>query len=142
MSIAGEFEAVLQRAGSAIEQALSTDVSEWAKSEIQISLLKNVYSYAASPEAMAKRRMASGGLLDRSNMQSVVSGGNGSYTLTITDEADMQEGGGGLADIVTQGLARYRQPYPRPFMEPAEQAMAESGDVERLIKAALTAAGL
>ena len=144
MSLMGEYEAWKSKVISVAEKAMGSDVADLAKNELNTMIHKNVYSYGATAQAMAQRRMDGGGLSDKANFKDEVSSSGDSITLTITNEAGVQGSPTGvqLVDFVTQGMKNYKQPYPREFMKPTEELLVGSGKVEALVASAIHAAGL
>ena len=125
MSFLGCYQDLLRRVESAVDQVLETEVAETVKDVMENQLEHQVYSYEASAQAMATRRLDAGGLLDRQGMASRV---EAEHTLIVENTAPFQGSPVDyttLNDVVERGEAAFRQPGPRPFVAGTqEQAVA------------------
>lgn len=126
MSFLARYEALQQKLETAVDQALESEVAETVKDIMEEKLESVVYSYQATPEAMAVRRYANGGLQSRENMNSRV---EESHTLVVENVAPLQgtPTGRALSDVVNDGDSNYRQPGPRPFVTETETEAISSG---------------
>lgn len=120
MSVLQEYMAIMARLEMAVDDALDTEVAEAARTEMSRQVHERVYD-AYTPQDPATRRMDSGGLSDVRNYDARVEAG---HMLTVENNTPMQHpDGGNLTEIVEQGRTAYRMPFPRPFVEAAEQAV-------------------
>lgn len=152
MPVTAEFTAMMNRAWNAIDAGL-LKAGEAAQDVLQKVMDENVYSYAASPYAMYKRRKEAGGLKDKGNIiATVIDVGTAGRTheLQVEDFAGLQDWGpsirsAGAAErldqIIETGDPSYRQPGPRPFYKDAEKQLVDGGIVEGEIAGALMDAG-
>ena len=135
-----EAEEVLTKIDLAVMEAVETTMRSGLLNEIQKKALSEVYSYGATGWAQSKRRYTIG---DESVMDIVAGGGGGNFYLEITNRAFTQNpSGADEADIVEEGYANYRQPGPRPFMQPALDEYIASGKAEADLNAVLSSYGL
>lgn len=143
MSLKSELTAFLAVLDLAIEDTMLQEVTDETIKAIQESLYEEVYSYPASPMAMASRRYEKGGLADPCNMFSTYDNETG--VLEVMDIAPFQEGdiGGGLSltEVVEDGDAGFGQPYPRPFIQKAEDKIS-AGRFEQALTIGLKKRGL
>ena len=127
-----------------VKEVLLGEATETVKDIMQEQLEENVYAYPATPEAMESRRYEQGGLKDRANMVAHVEPG---LMLVVENVAGFQEkwlnqsSDHDLSDVVDQGIAGYRQPGPRPFVNPTENECVASGRVLTAINNGLTSRG-
>lgn len=140
INIISDAEEILRKLDEAIMVALNTTMRKGLLEEIQTKALWNVYSYGASAWAESQRRYTIG---DERVMDVKTGGGNGSFYLTITNNAVTQNpSGADESDIVEQGFSSYRQPGPRPFMQPALDEYIGSGRAEADLNSVLASYGL
>ena len=127
MSFMAQYHNLMTRVESAVGNALKAEVAEAVKDVMENQLEHQVYSYEASAEAMATRRLDSGGLLDRQFMVSDVTqtasipmgAREAEFELTLEDTAPFQGTqvkGKALSDVVEKGIEGFNQPGPRPFV--------------------------
>ena len=128
MSFVARYQELLHKVEQAVDDTLANEAAETVKDIMEEKLDSVVYSYAATPEAMSKRRMANGGLLARANMISRV---EDEHTLVVENVAPLQgsPAGRALSDVVNDGDANYKQPRARQFVQSTEQEAAASGRV-------------
>ncbi len=146
MGLREDLAAVEQRLHKAIDRAMQTDVAEAAKSMLQESVAQNVYG-AYAPEAYVRRGEQNGGLADRSVME--VSYSPAEHLLQVQDMSRDNGNGRLIAPVVEagEGYTWYhakiykKQPFPRPFHQPAEEAMEKSGAFEQALRAGLSRDG-
>lgn len=72
MSVLAEFEGMLTKIGSTIEDTLQGEIADFTKKTLQESMQYSVYTYNASPWAMRSRRGDMGGLADMDLMRAEV----------------------------------------------------------------------
>ena len=138
--LVSDAQAILQKADTAIMVALETTMRKGLLESIQTKALFNVYSYGATEWAESQRRYTIG---DERVMEIEAGGGNGDFYLKITNNAFTQNpSGADESDIVEQGYANYRQPGPRPFMQPALDEYIGSGRAEADLNYVLASYGL
>ena len=148
MSFIQKYDSLLEKVRAAVKDALENEVAGEVKDIMQDQTDLQVYSYDASPMAMATRRVDDGGLGDKRNMVadvvrlgSVPVGGRSSeYELTVENVAPFQSPTGGskaLSDVVEEGLKEYRQPCPRPFVSGTEKQAVNTGAAYRALKEGL-----
>ena len=128
MSFVARYQELLHKVGQSVDDTLENEAAETVKDIMEEKLDSVVYSYAATPEAMAKRRMANGGLQSRANMISRV---EDEHTLVVENIAPLQgsPAGRALSDVVNDGDANYKQPYARQFVNETEREAVASGRV-------------
>ena len=145
MSYTAPYTTLLSRVEAAAKDALECEVAQEVKDIMKEQTGYQVYSYDASPMAMATRRVDDGGLGDQRNMRSDVQGdGAGTYTLTVENTAPFQfpmGGGTALSDVVEKGLKAYNQPYPRPFVAATQTQAVSSGRAYQALKNGLRRKG-
>lgn len=139
MGVLDDFNEIMAKAKMSINDALAGPMADGLQEKVQAKAMEQVYSY--NPDFYS-RREADGGLIDKANMPTTVS----DMVLTLENTTGLQNLFGGndsspLTPIVEEGVGAYHMPYPRPFMEEAEEEYA-SGEGEAEIKRALAAAGL
>ena len=142
MSFVQKYNALLARVEAAADDALGREVAETVRDIMEEQTEYQVYSYEASPMAMASRRADCGGLGDRRNMAAAVLPG---HELTVENTAPFQSpasGGSALSDVVEQGLSRYHQPGPRPFVAGTQEEAVSSGRAYRALMRGLHRNGL
>jgi hypothetical protein len=128
VNIMSDAEEVFTKIDQAVMEAVETTMRRGLLDEIQSKALSEVYSYGATEWAESKRRYTIG---DERVMNIVAGGGGGNFYLEITNNAFTQSpGGADESDIVEEGYANYRQPGPRPFMQPALDEYIASGRAE------------
>lgn len=134
---------VLEQYQTMIRPKIETAIGNALRGEIKDSLVEligqkaeeNVYeAYTPTEENLLKRRYELG---DRKNLIILVRGN----TITIKNVTVMQSGEPGEAAVVEEGMESYRQPFPRPFMEPALRVFIDGGIGELALKRELEAAG-
>lgn len=135
-----EIYGVISEIEAAIQTALGTTMKDGLLREIKKKAEENVYSYSATAWAMSSRR---GMIGDLGNMDTEVGGGGGEYFLSITNITQLQHpGGADESDVVEGGWENYRQPGPRPFMQPALDEYVGSGRAEADLNSVLASYGL
>lgn len=138
MSVIQDYMQIRGLLDAALENALRDNVADGLKKAIQEKAQENVYSYAASPSAMYKRREENGGLIDDATMITTVEG----LTLTLENAAEPQHANGiNLTPIVEEGDPDWHQPFARPFMDEARNEYVDNGKADSDIAAALRAMG-
>ncbi len=125
MSFVARFMMMKERLEDAIDSALLTDVAEEVKDIMVSNLDSIVYSYSATPQAMATRRY-DGGLRGKYHMAASLPE---KHTLVVENTAGMQGGAASraLSDVVNDGDPAYRQPGARPFVSATEREAVASG---------------
>lgn len=119
-------EAYVAHLERSIDLVMQDQVADGIKDEIADSVSKNVYTYEPR---FYSRRVFSGGIRDKSNMQQDYDPSE--KALTITEEAPWQQLYGGdtpstdLATVIENNEI-YNAP-PRPFMEKAAKEYLQSG---------------
>ncbi len=141
MSFVARYTELLHKTGQAVDDALDHEVAETVKDIMVEKLDSTVYSYGATPEAMARRRRENGGLQARANMISHV---EDEHTLVVENAAPLQgtPAERALSDVVNDGDANYRQPYPRPFVSETEQEAIASGRAHNALMEGLRRHGI
>lgn len=139
-SLSLEIDRLTEKIQWAILDAVENDLKDGLLRKIEESAEKNVYSYAASPKAMATRR----GTIGSAEVMTTEAGGGGlEFYLRITNNAYTQHpANDDEADIVEEGNTDYRQPYPRPFMQKALDEFIGSGEAEAILQEVLERHGL
>lgn len=143
MSLAADLALFSAKLDAAIDGAMQGPITDGAKQALQEAAEAKVYA-AYSPQFVS-RRGAGGGIADPGQMTATY----GDKLLTITDDAGWQQLYGGkvpgerLAEALAGGSSRYNfhRAGPRPFHSEAERQFAGSGEFDRLLGAALRAAG-
>ena len=142
MAFESDMMAFLAALDLAIEDTMLQDVTDETTHAIQEALYEEVYSYSASPLAMASRRYEKGGLADPGNIFSTFDNETG--ILEVADIAPFQDGdigyGKWLTEVVEEGDANFAQPYQRPFIQKAEEKMSE-GRFEQALTSGLQKRG-
>ena len=139
-SLVVEIDRLTEKIQWAIIDALENDLKDGLLRKIEESAEKNVYSYNATPEAMATRR----GTIGSADVMTTDAGGGGlEFYLRITNNAYTQNpASDDEADIVEEGYSNYRQPYPRPFMQKALDEFIGSGEADAVLRDVLARHGL
>lgn len=141
MSMSSEYAAFIQRLNSAVSSAMQNEVCEESKTVIKQKMESVVYSYDATPQAMATRRGDSGGLSDEGNLEHKYSNNGSDHELTIENTAGFQgtQWSPDLITVVEQGLSNFNQPGARPVMQESQEELNNS--VESILEGALRAKG-
>ena len=133
-----EVAEITDRIRNAVKDALDGEVKAELERRIKEKATTEVYSYAATPWAMSRRR---GQIGDESNLLAQVGGGGDHFWLTIENITQTQNPASDMEiDIVEEGYANYRQPGPRPFMEKALDELVASGRAEEILLNAISSA--
>lgn len=130
MSFAQIYNELLSKTRAAAADALEHEVADEVRATMLIKTFDEVYSYAASSEAMESRRMEAGGLGDWDQIRAEVKEEGPTATLEIWNAAPFQDGqlhGVSLAHVVEKGSKSFRQPYPRPFTAKTQTEVLSSG---------------
>ena len=120
-----------------IDRAVATalpDLAQGLKKKIKEKAQSEVYSYDATPSAMAKRRGTIG-------EPSGIAAHYGEYSVELVNERTMQGGMGHEVEMVEEGWENFRQPGPRPFMDEALNEYVDSGEAGQALVNALRAYG-
>lgn len=129
-----EYQRVMAQVMDAVQVALGGPIREGLMREIAKYAEMNVYSYAAAPYFMAKRRYS---LSDIGKYEKTV----GDLSLTIDGSGiALAYGVGGEIDIVETG-AGWHQPGARPYMNEALENYVASGEADRALAQALSGMG-
>lgn len=134
MSFVSQFlKEVRPQIDRAVDNALPS-LAEGLKKKIKQKADSEVYSYAATASAMAKRR------------HSIAAAGNmamrmGYYQVEIENQATMQGGDGHEVEMVEEGWGEFRQPYPRPFMDMALDEYVTGGEGDATLAEVLRSYG-
>lgn len=145
MSLLTEYTAIRTRLDSAINTAMETKLKDgledWIKKSAEISVY-GVYT----PKVIKSRRKENGGIIDPNNMNVTTEQSGNLFTLTLKNETGLQNLFGGndtspLVPIIEQGVSAYFQPFPRPFMDEANEMYVQSGEADRHLAQALREAG-
>jgi hypothetical protein len=139
-----EYKQILGNMNVAISDALGNEVAGVVKKAIVKSAQENVYD-AYDPDFLS-RYGVSGGLLDEANLVVSVSGNE----LTVDNETPFQHLWGGnyptenLSDVIESGDPRFNMGNAgsRKFMEPAKEAVIDSGEAVRALQEGLQRNGI
>lgn len=145
MSFAQIYNALLQKTRAAAADAMEYEVADEVKDIMAEQTDAKVYSYSASPMAMAARRIGCGGLGDRGNMLHAVERGPEEVVLTVWDAAPFQGSPADyttLNDVVETGAAGFNQPGPRPFVDGTQTEAVSSGRAYRALMDGLRRNGM
>lgn len=141
MKLISYFQKSCKRLESDLEDILLNNVAPEVDSVMSSKLWDTVYSYQATPKAMESRRYDDGGLWDPDNIVSHVEPG---LVLVVENVAPFQDGrkhDEALPDVVEQGLKKYRQPGPRPFISETEDEVVSSGRAAKAVMEGLKQKG-
>lgn len=132
MSAVEQYEELKARAIGVVQDALP-QIANGLCEEIKRMAEQNVYSYGATPEAMAKRR---GDIGSKENLEITID--TGGLSVEIKNVTPMQGTDYGVSEVnfVEAGLANYNQPYARPFMEEAKNEYIAKDELISIIRAA------
>ncbi len=126
-----EVAEITDRIRAAVRGALDGEIKTELERKIKEKAETEVYSYAATPQAMIQRR---GQIGSETNLLAQVGGEQDHYWLTIENITQTQNPASDKEiDIVEEGYVNYRQPYPRPFMEKALEELVSSGRAEEML---------
>ena len=155
MSAIDEFEAYVKRFGQAVGQALINDVADCVKTEMALQIEKHVYD--AYDPVKYERRYEHGGLTDPANMEASLSdeftlhvvnttgdtGHMGHWSNGVSRTKNIYgatDGEGTVSKAVELGIGYTwersaifgKQPYPRPFHKPTEDAVTKTPALAKL----------
>lgn len=120
MSVLAEYQAIMARLDNAIDNALSEDVADAVRAEMNEQVHKRVYD-AYVPQNPSARRMDTGGLSDTANYDAHLEEG---HVLVMENNTPMQNpNGANLVEIVEEGNEAYHMPFARPFVEMTEKSV-------------------
>ena len=131
MSLTSDYNRIIHHINDAFEDALREVVKDLLP-EMKKEAESEVYSYAATPEAMANRR---GDIAAPENFD--VEYGDMSVTIKSTVVMQGTDYGVTEGDFVQLGLPNYQQPKERDFMWSALKKCAADGKIDRAISSSL-----
>lgn len=133
MSLMDDFREILNQIQSVVNGA-DEDLAQAMETYAIQSAEKRVYSYPASPQAMAKRRYA---LLESGNYTHHLQGAQ----VSVKNETELREHSGTLETPWIEEGTEQGPAGARPFMEEGLQEFVASGDGDRILAQHLSAAG-
>ena len=136
MSLMSEYNLVIRQINDAFEDALREVVRDLLP-ELEKSAESEVYSYAATSEAMENRR---GEIAAPENFD--VEYGDMSVTIRSTVVMQGTDYGVTEGDFVQLGQPNYQQPKERDFMWPALKKCADDGKIDAAISSSLQRNGV
>ncbi len=133
MSVLDQYYTIRARAQSAVASAQS-ELAAGLKAAIRRSADERVYSYEASPWAMAHRRYQLGA---ENNLSAII----GDDSVEITNETTLQDYPGEAETPWVESGYHQGDAGPRPFMEEALRDFVDSSEAEAIVASSLLAAG-